>query len=351
MKGKFSNCTFRNASSTYTSTSVMGMPLISITGDKRLEFENCVFENLSVEDDDANVIQIGGIQFPQQQNHFSFTNCLFNKISSHDNMILVGSSNNPRMDFTNCTFADNQGDAYTLKVNGEVNIVNSIFDNDTPYQIKVNSMDGNPSEHTNISIDHSLIKGGVAGILPFPVPGNTIDFLPGSISGDPLFVRGFDIHDPLYYTLSEGSPCIDAGTRETTGLNLPPYDLAGNWRVWNDRIDMGCFEFDSRPWVSNDDPVLPEPVQLTLHQNYPNPFNPTTTISFDLAKPGPVTIDVFNIKGQKMQALVDNSFTAGQHSITWDGTDSKGKPVASGVYFYRMTTPKSTLIHKMLLMK
>ncbi|MFA5667585.1 MAG: T9SS type A sorting domain-containing protein [Candidatus Cloacimonadaceae bacterium] len=85
--------------------------------------------------------------------------------------------------------------------------------------------------------------------------------------------------------------------------------------------------------------------------NYPNPFNPTTTISFDLAKPGPVTIDVFNIKGQKMQALVDNSFTAGQHSITWDGTDSKGKPVASGVYFYRMTTPKSTLIHKMLLIK
>ncbi|MDD3104444.1 MAG: DUF1565 domain-containing protein, partial [Candidatus Cloacimonetes bacterium] len=69
MKGKFSNCTFRNASSTYTSASVMGIPLISIKGDKRLEFENCVFENLSVEDDDANVIQIGGIQFPQQQNH------------------------------------------------------------------------------------------------------------------------------------------------------------------------------------------------------------------------------------------------------------------------------------------
>ena len=351
MSGKFSNCTFRNASSTYTSASVMGIALISITGDKRLEFENCVFENLSVEDDDANVIQIGSIQFPQQQNHFSFNNCLFTKISSHDNMILVVSLNNPRLDFTNCTFADNQGDAYTLKVNGEVNIVNCIFDNDTPYQIMVNPMDGNPYEHTNISIDHSLIKDGIDGILPFPVPGNTINFLPGSISGDPLFAGGFDIHDPLYYSLSEYSPCIDAGTRDTTGLNLPPYDLAGNWRIWNDRIDMGCFEFDSRPWVSNDDPVLPEPVQLTLHQNYPNPFNPTTTISFDLAKPGPVTIDVFNIKGQKMQALVDNSFTAGQHSITWDGTDSKGKPVASGVYFYRMTTPKSTLIHKMLLMK
>ena len=92
-------------------------------------------------------------------------------------------------------------------------------------------------------------------------------------------------------------------------------------------------------------------VLTQLFHNYPNPFNPETTIRFDLAEPGPVTIDVFNIKGQKMKALVNDSFIAGQHSIIWNGTDSKGKPVASGVYFYRMTTPKSTLIHKMLLMK
>jgi hypothetical protein len=95
----------------------------------------------------------------------------------------------------------------------------------------------------------------------------------------------------------------------------------------------------------------PVPSITQLFNNYPNPFNPETTIRFDLAEPGPVTIDVFNIKGQKMQALVNDSFIAGQHSIIWDGTDSKGKPVVSGVYFYRMTTPKSTLVHKMLLMK
>jgi hypothetical protein len=105
MKGVFSNCVFRDSRSTFVSSSVWGPPLISVTGDQRLEFENCIFKNLSVDDNDANVIQITGIQYPQQQNHFSFDNCLFSNISSQDCMIIIGSSNNPRIAITNCTFA------------------------------------------------------------------------------------------------------------------------------------------------------------------------------------------------------------------------------------------------------
>ena len=351
MSGKFSNCTFRNAVSTYTSASVMGLPLISIAGDKRLEFDNCVFENLSVEDDDANVIQISGIQYPQEQNHYSFSNCLFSNISSHDNMIIVTSSNNPRIDFTSCTFAGNQGDAYTLKVNGEVSITNCIFDNDTPYQIKVNPMNGNPNEHTNLSIDYSCIKDGINGILPFPVPGNTINFLPSSISSNPLFAGGFDIHEPLYYSLSEYSPCIDAGTPDITDLGLPPYDLAGNHRVWNSRIDMGCFEYGSEPWVSNDDPVLPDPVQLSLLQNYPNPFNPTTTISYSLPEASKTKLDIYNLKGQLVKSLINADQAAGRHNAIWDGEDSNNHKVASGVYLYRLSSSNKNITKRMLLMK
>ena len=351
MSGTVSNCIFRNAVSTFSSASIWAFPLVRFRGDRYLSFENCEFSNLTMFDNDSSVVIVGAAQYPQQQNHFNFNNCLFSNINSHNDMILVVSSNNPRMDFTNCTFAGNQGDAYTLKVNGDVNIVNCIFDNDTPYQIKVNPMDGNPYEHTNISIDHSLIKDGIDGILPFPVPGNTIDFLPGSISGDPLFAGGFDIHDPLYYSLSEYSPCIDAGTRDTTGLNLPPYDLAGNWRIWNDRIDMGCFEFDSRPWVSNDDPVLPEPVQLTLLQNYPNPFNPTTTISYFLPEAAKIQLDVYNLKGQLVKTLVNVDQAAGKHHAIWDGKDSNNHKVASGVYLYRLSSPSKSLTKRMLLMK
>jgi len=84
---------------------------------------------------------------------------------------------------------------------------------------------------------------------------------------------------------------------------------------------------------------------------YPNPFNPETTISFDLAVQSPVTIEVFNIKGQKVKTLVSNSYAPGHHSVVWNGSDAKGRTVSTGVYFYRMVTPTNTLNHKMLLMK
>ncbi|MCK9334651.1 MAG: C10 family peptidase [Candidatus Cloacimonetes bacterium] len=95
----------------------------------------------------------------------------------------------------------------------------------------------------------------------------------------------------------------------------------------------------------------PLPSVTKLFGNYPNPFNPETTISFDLAEQCPVTIEVFNIKGQKVRTLVRDSYAPGHHSVVWNGTDAKGRTVSSGVYFYRMITPTNTLIHKMLLMK
>jgi hypothetical protein len=189
-----------------------------------------------------------------------------------------------------------------------------------------------------------LIKDGIDGILPFPVPGNTIDFLPTSISGDPRFVRGFDIHDPLYYSLSEGSPCIDAGTRDTTGLNLPPYDLAGNHRIWNDRIDMGCFEFDSRPWVSIDDPVLP-PVPETSITTYPNPFNAFTNIKIGLSAFAEnkqetihtACINIYNLKGQKVQSIALDPKRKDEQLTPWNGEDANGKSCASGIYFLNLS--------------
>jgi len=341
MKGRFSNCTFRNTFSTFESTSVWGPPLISIKGNQRLEFENCVFENLSVADDDANIIQIGGIQYPQQQNHFSFKNSLFSNITSHDNMILITSRNNPKIDITNCTFAGNLGNAYTLMVNGEVNIVNSIFDNDTPYQIKINPMDGNPNEQTNLTIDHSLIRDGVAGIQPYPVPGNTIDFLPSSFSADPLFTGGFDIHDPLYYSLSSASPCIDEGAPDISELGLPPYDLAGNWRVWNGRIDIGAFEYGSQPWVSNDDPVTPALPEASITA-YPNPFSTLTKIKVNLPKHGnnnridKALVKIYNLKGQLINTTSLDPAKTGEQIIHWDGRDSAGRSCGNGIYFLQL---------------
>ena len=88
-----------------------------------------------------------------------------------------------------------------------------------------------------------------------------------------------------------------------------------------------------------------------LHQNYPNPFNPTTTIAYNLASDGPVTLEVYNIKGQKVTTLVNKQQSAGSHTIVWDGKDDSGRAVSSGVYHYRLRTNNNYVSRKMLLMK
>jgi hypothetical protein len=88
------------------------------------------------------------------------------------------------------------------------------------------------------------------------------------------------------------------------------------------------------------------PAGFQLLQNYPNPFNPATTISFTLPKSGLVTVSVYNITGQKVVTLVDNTMSAGKHSVVFNGAG-----LASGVYFYRVTCGGATRTGKMLLMK
>ena len=73
-----------------------------------------------------------------------------------------------------------------------------------------------------------------------------------------------------------------------------------------------------------------------LISNYPNPFNPTTTIKYDLNESAFVQIEIFNIKGQMINSLVNQSQDAGQKSIIWNGTDSQNDKVSSGLYFYRL---------------
>lgn len=102
--------------------------------------------------------------------------------------------------------------------------------------------------------------------------------------------------------------------------------------------------------VSNSDEIV-TPLQNALSGNYPNPFNPETTIRFSTAAKGPVSIDIYNVKGQLVRKLVDEEKSAGNYSIVFDGRDNNGRPVASGVYYYRMQAGKFTSTRKMILMK
>jgi flagellar hook assembly protein FlgD len=88
-----------------------------------------------------------------------------------------------------------------------------------------------------------------------------------------------------------------------------------------------------------------------LKGNYPNPFNPTTDIAFSVNEVGNVKIEVFNVKGQKVKTLVDETRSAGSYNVTWNGLDDNGNDVTSGVYFYRMDTESYSKTNKMILLK
>ncbi len=88
------------------------------------------------------------------------------------------------------------------------------------------------------------------------------------------------------------------------------------------------------------------PTSFALRQNYPNPFNPKTTISFDLAKSGPVTVVVYDLTGRLVAKLVDGALAAGTHHVVFNAQD-----LPSGHYFYRLITNEFNSVKTMMLVK
>jgi len=88
-----------------------------------------------------------------------------------------------------------------------------------------------------------------------------------------------------------------------------------------------------------------------LRENYPNPFNPTTTLTFELPKQMKVSLVVYDVLGRKVTELVNGIQKQGVHKVVWNGADSRGRPVSSGVYFYRMITDNYQRTMKMMLIR
>jgi len=94
------------------------------------------------------------------------------------------------------------------------------------------------------------------------------------------------------------------------------------------------------------------PESYALLQNYPNPFNPQTTIEFHLPQPGEARLSLYDIQGREVRRLLQGNVAAGRHNMVWNGRDTSGKLVPSGVYFYRLTVKDGgVFVKKMLLLK
>lgn len=93
------------------------------------------------------------------------------------------------------------------------------------------------------------------------------------------------------------------------------------------------------------------PYTMALEQNYPNPFNPTTLIAFSVNQASDVSLDVFNVLGQRVRKLFSGDIPAGDYTVEWDGSADNGKQVASGIYFYKLAASDQQEIRKMVLVR
>jgi|GEM_PF-4341809 hypothetical protein len=99
----------------------------------------------------------------------------------------------------------------------------------------------------------------------------------------------------------------------------------------------------------NETPVIP--LKTELFNAFPNPFNPVTTISYALKEAGNVKIEIFNTRGQKITGFERSYSTPGTYNVVWDGKDTTGKSVVSGIYMYKLTCGSYTATKKMIMQK
>ena len=101
-----------------------------------------------------------------------------------------------------------------------------------------------------------------------------------------------------------------------------------------------------------DDDVNTNPYEYALHENFPNPFNPETQIRFSIGGEEAVKLIIYDMMGRQVQTLINgDSYSAGYHIVNWNGLDSKGQKVPSGVYIYRIKAGSFIADKKMLLVK
>lgn len=133
----------------------------------------------------------------------------------------------------------------------------------------------------------------------------------------------------------------DPYTGNQVSGNHPPYP-----------VESRVLRFDPDMLVTSvNDSKDNRPIRLRLDQNYPNPFNPTTTIRFTLERSGQVKMILYNVLGEEVVKLLDEHCPAGGTQVRWDGRDSRGRALSSGVYLYRLEFMGRAVTRKMILLR
>jgi hypothetical protein len=195
-------------------------------------------------------------------------------------------------------------------------------------------------------------------------------FLEMSVDGGSTWAQITPIGGYPYTIIENPDSPFDPGTPCWSGIQVwefAEFDLSGVTGPAQFRFRFGSDGYVTEPgwWIdevvlrtetitgTSDEVVLfgSAPSDFGLSQNRPNPFNPVTTIRYAVAEEGPLSIRIYNVLGQQVITLVEGIRPAGYHEVSWDGTDTRGQEVASGIYFYRMEAGDFGVTKRMILLK
>jgi predicted outer membrane repeat protein len=248
--------------------------------------------------------------------------------SDNSNHVILNSTltdNNSISNYSGCIYCTD---------GSNIELTNSVLWNNSPAQIYIQGVYG----QNNVAISYSDVQDGEEGII---ISGTgTLDWQEGNVNEDPLF-ESYGDHP---YQLSAGSPCIDAGNPDTTGLNLPYTDIIGNIRLWDGDgngstiVDMGAYEFGSITGIQSH--VRSSEYEV---RSYPNPVSHSHTIEFELANPARVSIQIYNNIGKVLFEPKNQIYSIGQHQVCLNLIDLK-----EGIYFCRVQIGNEMVTKKIM---
>ena len=204
-------------------------------------------------------------------------------------------------------------------------------------------------------INNIVIDNGTLFFAPFGDPTITYTCISGGFTGE-----GNIDEDPLFVAPSEGDGVDYDGLNASWWLNAGSLciDVGNPDAMYNDpdgsRNDMGAYGGPEALFVTvGANPENIPPVSHSTFSVYPNPFNPVTSIALSISdgdKTKPVSVNVYNLKGQLVKTLVDNEIVSNT-TVIWNGTDNSGDATSTGMYFVKLSTATETISHKVMLLK
>lgn len=265
------------------------------------------------------------------------------------------------------------------------------FQTQTSSKIKDNELKGNPHGvglylyRSRPSVKTCTIKNNSIGIVAFdsePVITDSCSLLSNQIGlscdclADPTFKRGDITNSTMYgvYCTGGSYPVIGGSSSDCCGItgsgiyhvyndNHPkPDSVIAEWNCWgavppDSTKFTGPVDYDHYMSTCRREIKLKEsltenlPQNFSLSQNYPNPFNPTTVIKYALPENQYVSLNIYNLLGRVVTTLVDGQNVAGYYQVLWNGKNSSGQDVGSGVYFYRIKAGSFVRAKKLVLLR